>query len=53
MSLQKISQVARDPLAHLSIEAGEGIALLIFGLCVGWITHKIVAASTTLSCWFG
>ena len=52
MSLQKISEVVKDPLAHLSIEAGDGIALLIFGLCVGWIAHKIIAASSTLACWF-
>ena len=52
MQLRKISQIARDPLAHLSIESGEGIALFVLGGCIGWIL-KAVVSGPICGCWFG
>ena len=49
MSLQKISQIVRDPLAHLSLEAGDAIALFVLGVMLGIIGSAIT--NSPLFCW--
>ena len=50
-ALQKAASIAADPGRHLSLEAGDAIALFLLGALVGSIVDA--AFVPRVMCWFG
>lgn len=48
-TIQRAAEVVSDPLLHLSLAAGDGLALFVLGLTVGSIVTKIVLPR--ILCW--